>query len=46
MAIGDKTKGLGKIFMMPNATKWKPPATVTSDAVGFAMLNLNPAEMF
>ncbi len=45
MRIGDKTKGLGKIFMMSNS-KVTAPATVTSDAVGFATLNVNPAEMF
>ena len=45
MKIGDKNKGLGKIFMMSNS-KVTAPATVTGNSAGFAFLNLNPAEMF
>jgi hypothetical protein len=44
MKIGDKTSGLGKIFMMSNS-KVTAPATVTGDSVGFGSLNLNPAEL-
>ncbi len=44
MKIGDKSKGLGKIFMMSNS-KVTAPATVTSDCAGYGSMNLNPSEL-
>lgn len=45
MKIGDKSKGLGKIFMMSNS-KVTAPATVTGNAVGFGSVNVDVAEVF
>ncbi|NOX60280.1 MAG: hypothetical protein GXP29_15670 [Planctomycetes bacterium] len=45
LEIGDKTRGLGKIFMMPNR-KVRPPSTVSADSAGYASLNFDIAKTF